>query len=109
MGQVQHHIQALQAIRSPWAALLASYLDVCRQVATGAREPALFADLATTCHERRWLLFAYIADFRCGQLLGGEAGWQRCQTALSWLTTQGVKQPRRIIDLIAPCGEALST
>ncbi|HPH30121.1 MAG TPA: hypothetical protein PLA87_24920, partial [Pseudomonadota bacterium] len=41
MGQVQHHIQALQAIRSPWAALLASYLDVCRQVATGAREPAL--------------------------------------------------------------------
>ena len=109
MGQVQHHIQALQAIRSPWAALLASYLDVCRQFATGAREPALFADLATTCHERRWLLFAYIADFRCGQLLGGEAGWQRCQTALSWLTTQGVKQPRRIIDLIAPCGEALST
>ena len=109
MGQVQHHIQALQAIRSPWAALLARYLDVCRQVAAGAREPALFADLATTCHERRWLLFAYIADFRCGQLLGGEAGWQRCQTALSWLAAQGVKQPRRIIDLIAPCGEALLT
>ncbi len=109
MGQVQHHIQALQAMRSPWAALLARYLDVCQQVATGAREPALFADLATTCHEGRWLLLAYIADFRCGQLLGGEAGWQRCQTASSWLTAQGVKQPRRIIDLIAPCGEALLT
>jgi eukaryotic-like serine/threonine-protein kinase len=88
----------------PWTAVLASNIEALVANAEGDRATALAAlrrviDLSIATDS---LVFVPPAEYRLGELLGGEEGKERIQAATRKLEQWGVKRPGRWVDVSLP-------
>jgi hypothetical protein len=88
----------------PWAAALAALLVAMIELAAGNRAGAVSAlrkginlSLATETH-----VFAIPAQYRLGEMLGGEEGRELTEAALAKVESWGVRNPTRWLQIYMP-------
>jgi len=109
-GQVPHlrvaerDASRLEHERAPWAASLASLVRGSVSAARGRTEAALTAMAAAEnmLRESAMLHYAAAAQYRRGQLLGGDEGRELIVAASTWFAEQRVVNIERMVGLLAP-------
>ncbi len=98
------YARRVERLRAPWSRAMAvliraggeSVLGDPEQAAAGFRRAADLLD-AADCP-----LFAAAARRRLGEALGGDEGRQYIASADAWMTSQSIKNPRRMAACLAP-------
>jgi len=94
----------LERERAPWANALASLVRACisstRADAGAANASMLMAEQAL--RETAMTHYAAAAQYRRGQIVGGDEGHPIVASAAAWLADQGVMNVERMVGLLAP-------
>jgi hypothetical protein len=87
-----------------WATALATLLRACAAAAEGQRDPArtLLSAAIGGFDAAEMPLFAASARYRLGQLVGGDEGSALTAAALAWMSQEKIRQPARMIAMLAP-------
>ncbi len=90
--------------RGGWARPLATLLRAAVAEAQGRVDRAieLFEQARRGLADRDMLLYAEVARRRRGELLGGETGDRLVEEADAVLVAQGIREPERMADVLAP-------
>jgi len=104
LRSAERDLRRIARERAPWSRgwidLLASGIAAER----GDRDTALARarDAARGCDAAGMALFAAAARRRAGELVGGDAGHRLITAADTWMTGQGIRDPRRWTAVLAP-------
>ncbi len=104
LEHAEHRIRSLEAEALPWPsalALLGAGL-VARARGDRARAEELLSAAAATLDARSMALYAAAARHRLGEARDDAAGRALIASADAWLRAQGVRDPARLLDMLAP-------
>jgi eukaryotic-like serine/threonine-protein kinase len=104
IGEARAAMRQLRREYAPWSAVLAANIEALVANEQGDRQAALAAlrrviDLSIATDS---LVFLPPAEYRLGELLGGEEGAERIRRATGKLEEWGVKRPARWVDVSLP-------
>ena len=104
ISEARAAIRKLRREYAPWTAVLAANIEALvanaledRRAALAALRRVIELSMATDS-----LVFLPPAEYRLGELLGGEEGAERVRRAVSKLEEWGVKRPARWVDVSLP-------
>ena len=104
VGRIERDASSIEREGAPWGAALAHLLRAGAAAAQGRREAAirLTASAETEFRTLEMAQYAAAARYRRGQLLGIEEGRLLVEEAEDWMRAQGVKNPGKMTDMLAP-------
>jgi hypothetical protein len=102
-------ISLLQRERAPWASALACLLGGAAAQLAGdqPRTIALFSQAEDRLMQCGMTLHAAVARRRLGRLVGGMAGARMIGDSDAWMVSNGVREPDRLSEILAPGGTPL--
>jgi serine/threonine protein kinase len=104
LRDVERSARALDRQRVPWTLALATLARASAAALRGDSELAarMFQDAADRCAAADLALYAAVARFRRGQVIGGDDGAAACAEAAAWMRNESVAVPERLVAMLAP-------
>jgi hypothetical protein len=104
LADARRHIRRLSGQRASWAKALALPLEAALAFQHNKHEQAveLLREAEVALEHKHMRLFAAAARRRRGELIGGEEGAARRTEADQLLAKQRVKDPSRMLEMLAP-------
>ena len=110
LARAEADAKAIAKEKTAWGDPLAALLSACTATLHGdsARAIALFGQAEDGFVEAGMALHAVVARRRLGRLIGGSTGTNMVEESESWLRSQGVREPDRLTEVLAPGAAARS-